>query len=413
MLAVRYSLLADVARDIAARPKEGDADLTPYAGACDAAYKFQDSMLARLLQLAGPETRVLLIAPYAQAALRRSPSDPWATRHGQGMMLASGPGFVRDALLQGATLHDIFPTILQCFGLSAPSSGAVLRPIFSQVEVPLRSVSVPPPSPEPQRSDPAIALIALGYADTLSSEQAAVIADAELTAQVNLGESLLARGEWRRAADSFETVLLRRPDHYEANVKLGHALLQLGDTASARPIAETVLAMAPNLPWGYLLVGVVLMLEGDLASAAAHFERARELGRNTPVIVMRIAWINLLLSRGSDAESGFRAVLAHEPRSAEALTGLGISLEQQDRYGEAERALRAAIALEFFSPIAHLHLGQVLAKRGNDLEAMKALRTALAQQPESPDAKSLLAALERRFASGLAAQLGANLSRQP
>jgi hypothetical protein len=52
----------------------------------------------------------------------------------------------------------------------------------------------------------------------------------------------------------------------------------------------------------------------------------------------------------------------------------------------------------------------VLAKRGNDLEAMKALRIALVQQPESPDAKSLLGALERRLASDLADQLASDRS---
>ena len=110
-------------------------------------------------------------------------------------------------------------------------------------------------------------------------------------------------------------------------------------------------------------------------------------------------------------------MLAADKSSAEALTGLGISLEQQDRHEEAEQALRAAIAREYFNPIAHVHLGQALAKRGNDLEAMKALCTALAQQPESPDAKSLLTALERRFSSDLTAQLAAdreaNVSRHP
>jgi Flp pilus assembly protein TadD len=171
--------------------------------------------------------------------------------------------------------------------------------------------------------------------------------------------------------------------------------------------------MAPNLPWGDLLLGVLLMLKGEMATATAHFQRARELGGDSPVILMRIAWINLLLNRGSDAEAGFRTVLSRDARSAEALTGLGISLEQQDRHEEAEHALRAAVALEYVNPIAHTHLGQALAKRGNELEAMKALRTALAQQPESPDAKSLLEALERRVLASLSPLSGTNLSRKP
>jgi hypothetical protein len=251
MLAVRYSLLADVVRDIAARPNEANADLTPYAGVSEAAYRFQDTMLGRLLQLAGKDTRVLLLAPSAQPASRGSRSDPWGARHHQGMMLASGPGFVRDILLQGATLHDLFPTILQCFSLAARSDGTALRQIFSQAETPLRDISVPPPSREADENDPAASLLALGYRDTLSSEQTAAIADAELTAQVNLGESLLARGLWRRAADIFESVLLRRPDHYDANVKLGHALLQLGDIEGARPRRRN-----RSQPWHLISLGL-------------------------------------------------------------------------------------------------------------------------------------------------------------
>ncbi len=411
MLAVRYTLLADSARDVAARSKEGDPDLSLYAGVSERAYRFQDAMVGRLLELAGPNTRVILIAPYTHAARRSSHSDPWpGGDHHHGMILASGPGFVADAILQGATLHDLFPTILRCFGLSAQSDGDALHEILADPQAPVRAISVPQTPPEAAGQDPAASLLALGYTDNLSPEQAAAIAHAQVTAQTNLGESLLARGEWRRAANLFEAVLRRRPDHYDANVKLGHALLQLGDAKNARPVAETVLTKAPNLPWGHLLMGVVLMLEGDFAASLVNFQRARELGRDAPVILMRIAWINLLLNRASDAEAGFRAVLAQQQRSAEALTGLGISLEQQDRPDEAEQALRAAIALEFFNPIAHVHLGQVLARRGLDLEAIKALRHALAEQPDSPDAKALLAALERRVAK---TELGAILSRQP
>jgi tetratricopeptide (TPR) repeat protein len=401
MLAVRYTLLADAARDIAIAQAAGNSGDEIYAGVGERVCCFLDMMLGRLLTLAGPETRVLLIAPHARSAQENAHSEPCPDRPHSGMMLASGPGFVADALLQGASLLDIFPTVLHCFGASAESSGRVLTQIFTAQQKTCRAISVPRAAVQ-NGKDPADALIALGYEDTLNTEARGAIIDAEATALANLGDSFLARAEWRKAAESYRATLLRKPDHFDANVRLCHALLQLSDVASARPIAEKVRVMAPQLPWGDLLIGVVLVLEGCREEAASHLQRARELAASNSTIMLRIAWVDLLLGRAAEAEAAFRAVLAKDANSAEAYTGLGISLDDQARYAEAEWPLRTAIALQFTNPVAHARLAQVLVRLGKNMEAAKVLRIALAQQPASPELAAMLERLERQVAFDLA-----------
>jgi len=406
VLAVRYTLLADAASDIAAKPRGADLNAEHFAGVIEAVYRFFDSMLGRLLTLAGAGTRVLLIAPFTQPPAAASGADPFFSRRGQGMIIAAGPGCVPDAIVQGSTIYDVCPTILGSFGLAAESDGRALPGIFASATQDLRSMALPPAKEEP-REDPAGPLFALGYLETFNAGETLAIAKAQTTAAMNLADSFLARGEWRKAAASYEAVLLRQPDDYDANVKLCHALLQIPDVEAARPIAETVLAMAPNLPWGDLLLAIVLILEGQTARAEDHMRRARQLGADVRGIALRIGWVNLLIDRASDSEAAFREALAKDHGSAEAHTGLGIALAAQDRNEEAEQTLKRAIALEFHNPLAHLYLGQMLAQGDNDSEALKVLRTALAQAPQSAEAKSALAGIERKLAGEMIKQAAA------
>ena len=403
VLAVRYTLLCDATNDIAQKP---DPDGF-YGAVPEAVCRFYDLMLARLLALAGPETTLLLVAPYTRAEAAAPSSslaheDLTAERR-RGIMVAAGPGIAPDTILQGATVFDLCPTVLSFFGLTAESDGRALQGILPEPVTALKFIAIPKPI-SVEDSDPAAHLFDLGYADRIGAEEESAIAQAAIVAQTNLADSLLARGEWRKAADAFEAVLLRRPDDYGASVNLCHALLQLRDVAAARPVAETVLAMASESPLGDLLMGVVLALEGDEALAGEHLRRARQSGSRMLDVLLRIGWVELLLHRPGEAEAVFRDAIANEDAVAEAHTGLGISLEEQDRFADAEQALRRAIALEFHNPLAHRHLGQVLAKQGASLDAVKAMRIALAQQPESAEVQALLTRLERGLAANMAAQ---------
>jgi tetratricopeptide (TPR) repeat protein len=406
MLAVRYSLLSDVRRDIAPKPEaEPDPLDTLYGNAVAASCRFLDQMLARLLTLSGENTTILFVGPYIRpiTADNRDSMDPNPRPPSQGMIVAAGSDIASDALVQGATIFDLCPSVLKFYGLSSDSDGRPLPHLFAARQPNLRKIA-PPAIFAEEQTDEAAHLYALGYTDQRGVAEERAIAEAEQTARRNLADSLMARGEWRKAAAVLETALLQTPDDYGSNMKLCQALLQLGDVEAARPVAETVLAMDPTLPWGDLAMGVVLALEGNGDLAGVHLQRARELGRGVAKTLVRIGGVYLILQRGQEAENIFADILARDPRNAEAHAGLALSLEAQGKDVEAEAALRTAIAIAPHNPLAYLSLTKVLARRCLTADAMKAARIALAQQPRSSEAKTLLAKLEDRLNAEIAAQ---------
>lgn len=395
----RYPLLSDVWRDLAARPSEEESDLYDQAGlrAC----QLLDVMLGRLLELAGPDLTVFVLS----AAGRAEPS----VRDGaeevvpdKGLLVACGPDIQTDALFHRASVLDIAPTVLACFGLSAPGDGVVLSPPLAR-DMPRNPATLPQMPVTAPGPDPAAHLLAIGYADRLGEAQIKAMADAELAALCNLADSHSARQQWRDAVAILETVLQKAPDDYLAHIKLGRCLLLLGDADRALAHAQVALAAEPALPWADLLVGSIHAAAGDEAAAAPHLARARSLGGGIPSADFRLGWVAVMLGRWSEAETSFRAVLKAKEGIAEAHAGLGICLQGQGRIREAEIALRRAIALVYGNPLAHFHLAQVLSARGAHAEAMAALQVALALEPGLAGAEEFLVQIESKLARSAAA----------
>jgi tetratricopeptide (TPR) repeat protein len=398
-LLARYALLADVWRDLVARPGEAETDC--YDGAGGGACRLLDVMLGRLLELAGPDATVFLVAAagWRTAGLTAADAaDDAFTAFDKGMLVACGPGIKPDALFHRADGADVAPTILACFGRSVPADGCVVEALFAGGAPQLTSTRPLPAAVSAAGSDPATHLLALGYADKLNSAQLQAIAETETQAHRNLADSYLSLQEWREAIVVLKALLQRVPGDSLANLKLGRVLLLLGDIAAAQSCAEAAHAAAPDLAWTELLMGSVHAAAGNEAAAESHLLRARALGGASPAGNLRLGWAAVMLHRWAEAESSFKAVIGADRTIAEAHAGLGISLQGQNRMGEAEAALRHAIALVYGNSLAHFHLGQVLASRGAFHDAASALRIALAQNPALNEAKDMLSRVEEAVA---------------
>ena len=95
-----------------------------YKGVIAGIYRFHDMMLARLVELAGPDALVLVCSDHGfQSGNLRplgNPNEPagptfWHREHG--MFVLHGPGVRRDERIYGATLLDLAPTLLTLLGL--------------------------------------------------------------------------------------------------------------------------------------------------------------------------------------------------------------------------------------------------------------------------------------------------------
>jgi predicted AlkP superfamily phosphohydrolase/phosphomutase len=91
-----------------------------FQGVMNATYIFHDQMLGRLLELAGPDVHVMIVSDHGFLSGATRPThevDPAQWHRNFGMFVLAGPGIKKDAIVHGATLLDIAPTVLALFGL--------------------------------------------------------------------------------------------------------------------------------------------------------------------------------------------------------------------------------------------------------------------------------------------------------
>ena len=176
------------------------ADMDRYGRVVDGMYDFHDAMLGTLLEIAGPETQVILLSDHGFQSGPARP--PWSPPTGPGiaesgadwhrplgLLAMHGPGIAAGVRLHGATLLDILPTMLHCFRLRAAQDlpGAVLQRAFTGAPYVLPRLPITPPThralsisnsnaPLLERATVLRQLVDLGYlaASSLTGAQAAV-----------------------------------------------------------------------------------------------------------------------------------------------------------------------------------------------------------------------------------------------
>ena len=103
---------------------------------------------------------------------------------------------------------------------------------------------------------------------------------------------------------------------------------------------------------------------------------------DTPAAVaLQEATLFLRRQDGAGAERLLRALLAREPRNAQALRLLGMALSAQQRYPEAVETLRAALALDPSDALANNSLGNALGRLGDKSGAAAAFGEACTLAP--------------------------------
>lgn len=402
LLAVVYPWLADVQRECLrfhppAAPDTSATDAEIFGPTVERAYRVQDVMLGRLLQCAGEGVTVVVVSPYgfavrgerpsSEAAGRLPPAVAWH-RHA-GLFAAAGPGLAVDALVHGARVQDVAPTVLNLLGLRTTGLDGRCLTDLAPVDADARLVACPTRAPEPAM-DPTEDELA-----TLEPAARGAIERAITARYLATAEAHLAANEYREAADAFACLVALRPDDWLAKARLARCHLHLGEFGACRKHAAEVAAARPDEPWGHLLLASALVLGGQRAEAETHLARARRAGSGLPNVAVRLGTLHLLRDEWREAETAFRDALASAPQSVEALDGLGCALHHQARYVEALAAFREALGLRYHYPLGHLHLAGTLAAQGRLDDAEAAVRVALEQDSSVPGAQGLLAQIAR------------------
>jgi predicted AlkP superfamily phosphohydrolase/phosphomutase len=115
-----------------------------YSGVVEEYYRYVDRAVARLAAASDPDSVIVLVSDHGFDEER-----PGSFGHDDapdGLLVAAGGPFAPGSVPGGATIYDVFPTMLQVLGLAVPSEGPgrVLSELFSgelPADVPERAVA--------------------------------------------------------------------------------------------------------------------------------------------------------------------------------------------------------------------------------------------------------------------------------
>jgi Flp pilus assembly protein TadD len=162
-------------------------------------------------------------------------------------------------------------------------------------------------------------------------------------AHFQLGYAYTALKQTDQARAEYEKAVTLDPKMTEAQLNLGILLLEKEPAAAVEPLRKAVESLPSQSRPRYLL-GLALERTGDWQGAADSFEGAARLDPKDEDALTELARIYLKHNRAADAEAKFRAALAIDPKSPEALQGLALSLDEQKK-PEAASAYRDYLAV--------------------------------------------------------------------
>ena len=363
-----------------------------------------------------------------------------------------GPGVRKDERIYGASLLDVAPTVLTCFGLpcGAEMDGKVLVDAFERppdvwTVASWDALDGPSGLHEPdKRIDPVEAqeainqLVALGYIAPPDEDRRKAVDETVRELDYNLARSYMDAGRHLDAEPLLARLWATWDSEFRFGLQLVTCLKALDRTAEARALLEEVFqrkdvavsesrkklaewakeregakpeelteqqkvqlrklrARASWNPYAMeFLMGSLLLQEGDASGALAHFRKAEEADAGQPALYLQTAEAHLSLRQGKEAERSLEKALDLDPDSAEAMRGLCRVYLRRGRNREAAEAAAGSIRLLFFNPRGFVLLGTALTRLGDIDDAAQALRMAVTQAPDFPEAHLRLAYVYKR-----------------
>jgi tetratricopeptide (TPR) repeat protein len=391
-----------------------EADFEMYRRVVAATYRFHDLFLCRLMQLAGPDTAVVVISDHGFHSdhLRpkftpRVPAGITVWHRPQGIFVAGGPGFKRDELVFGGRLLDVAPTILHWFGLpvGADMEGRVLEEVF-ETRRPVETVPSweRPDATQRRRSfgpaaDKALLeqFVALGYIDEIPDDPGQAAAETNRENDWNLARACMHGGKYDLALPLLESCFHAQPARTDYAQLLAACQTELGLLDEADATVAKAAETFGRTEQADLVRASVAIQKKDFAGALATLERVRDERPAEPQLQLMLAQSFLALRRWDDAEAAARAVLSADPHNPRALLILARSCVRRGRPEQAVEAALDAIGLEFGNPQGHFLLGAALASLGRFEEARRPLENCLRLAPRFLRAQRLLARVCRRL----------------
>ena len=215
--------------------KEEDFEI--YKGVVEGGYRFHDMMLGAMLQLAGPETTVILLSDHGfhpdhlrPEHIPAEPAGPAIEHRPYGIFVARGPGIRAGETVHGASVLDLTPTVLTCFGLptgedmdgkplvtifeETPEVAAI--PSWEDVEGPQPHGMHPPDAhlDSVQSAEAMKQLVELGYIDEPDEDSSKAVKETVRELHYNLAQAYMDGGRLPEAAELLESIWTEWPHEH-------------------------------------------------------------------------------------------------------------------------------------------------------------------------------------------------------
>lgn len=436
--------------------KEEDFEL--YKDVVAGAYRFHDMMLEAKLSLIDDDTTVMIISDHGfhpdhlrPAEIPSEPAGP-ATEHSPyGIFVMAGPEIAKGAKLNGASLLDITPTILQLFGLPVGEDmdGRVLEEVFLS-QAPVESI----PSwdeiegecglhteeyvLDPDASHAALEqMVALGYIEDPGEEVNKVVEETRRELRYNLARSYMSGNRHIDAIPLLRECWDRWPEESRLGIQLIQCHLVLGQATEARDSLTQLISrkhdsataaqeelkkvqahwrkekidplkigrnesyrikklqsqVSINPYAAHMLEGQVSYLEEDYLKALTDFQKAQKHNPERPEVFIKIGQCLHKLDRDEEALGEFTKALQADELDPRAHLGICRSHLRLNHPSEAEASARLSLSSHFQNPWVHFYLGLALSQQQKHAEARDTLTEALGFNPNFPQALSALSQL--------------------
>ncbi len=390
-----------------------------YSDVVSAGYMFHDMMLDRLLELAGPDTTVILLSDHGfhsdhlrPVGIPQEPAGPAAEHRSHGILCMRGPGILKDERIYGASLLDVAPTVLHVLGLPVgrDMKGKVLVQAFEQPAQPEYIESWEKVEgdfrmhAEDERTDPWAEkqaldqLVALGYIEETDEDKQRQYEQSSRESRYYLARVYASTGRVKEVLPIVEELVAEDPDATRYAVLLISTYLNLSRYQDARKCVDELRGRFETLPPRFdQLEGSLLLYEGRLEEAMQCLQRAEAADPRMPTLHVRIGQTYLQMKQFEEAERAFRKALTIDVDSPDAHLGLATALVGQQQWLEAAEASLRAVGLRFFFPRAHYQLGIALMRLGEFERSAEALEVCVAQAPGTTQAHLLLSEIYRNY----------------
>jgi predicted AlkP superfamily phosphohydrolase/phosphomutase/tetratricopeptide (TPR) repeat protein len=378
-----------------------ETDFELYKDVVNSAYRLHDLLLGRLLELAGPETTVILLSDHGfHSDLLRPlntphlPAGPAIWHRPLGIFCMRGAGVKRDERIYGASLLDVAPTMLTLFSLPVGQDmeGRVLVEAFEQppsLDFIPSWENVPGDAGmhtagtelKPEESDALLQqFIALGYINPPDKNRDRAAAACRLEQNWNLARVYLETSRFAEALELIEQVHTEAPERSDFAFLLAQCQSRLGLIGEAEQTISPLLEQMGQAPFALLIKGNIEFHRGNYGKSLELLLAAEKAEPRLPDLHLAIGDTYLRSFRYADAERAFERALEIDPHSARARQNLAFALLRQRRYDEAAGAAILAVGLQHHLPMAHFYLGCALVRLQLIDRAIQAFEMAVNQR---------------------------------